>query len=247
MPKIRLDQYLVNNALAENLTQAHSLCLQGLVHDINKQLTKAGLMVDQARSDIKVKALKTHQYVARSALKLKAAIQTYNISIQDKICLDLGCSTGGFTEVLLEYGASKVYAVDVAYGELASKLRSNAKIVLLERTNARFLDHNLIPEMLDVLVCDVSFIGLQLALPPALKLLKNTGTLLTLIKPQFEVNKEQVPQGGIIRDHTVQQQVCNKISKWLADEQNFQVIGVMPSPILGAKGNQEYVLYAHKI
>ena len=246
MPKIRLDQYLLTNALAQSLSHAQSLCMQGLVHDQNKQLTKAGMMVDQNRLDIKVKHLKNHDYVARSALKLKAAMQEFSIIAQDKICADLGCRTGGFSEVLLEYGTQTIYAVDVAYGEFSSKLRNNEKIILLERTNVRFLNNALIPQMLDIIVCDLSFIGLKLALPASLELLKPGGILLTLIKPQFEVEKDQVGPKGIITDPALHSMVCADISSWLSQHYNFTIIGILPSPILGAKGNQEFILYAKK-
>jgi 23S rRNA (cytidine1920-2'-O)/16S rRNA (cytidine1409-2'-O)-methyltransferase len=246
MLKIRLDQYLLNNGLASSLSEAQSFCMQGLVHDANQKLSKAGMLVNEDKDDIKVKSLKSHNYVARSALKLKAAIEHYKIEVKDKICADLGCSTGGFTEVLLENDAKLIYAVDVAYGEFSSKLRNNTKVVLLERTNVKHLNRNLVPLELDIIVCDVSFIGLRSALPAAISLLKPQGIMVTLIKPQFELPKAKVEEGGIIRNPILHKEACDTVINWLEEEHNFQIIGLLPSPILGMKGNQEFVLYSIK-
>jgi 23S rRNA (cytidine1920-2'-O)/16S rRNA (cytidine1409-2'-O)-methyltransferase len=246
MPKIRLDQYLLQRGLAENIGQAQSFCVQGLVHDANQKLLKAGMLVNEDRTDIKLKTLKSHNYVARSALKLKAATNHYQIAIAGKICADIGCSTGGFTEVLLENDAKLVYAVDVAYGEFATKLRNDPRVILLERTNAKNLNSELIPATLDIIVCDVSFISLKSALPACLELLKAGGILVALVKPQFELPKNKVEEGGIIKDSALHKEACDAISNWLAHEKNFNILGILPSPILGVKGNQEFLLYATK-
>jgi 23S rRNA (cytidine1920-2'-O)/16S rRNA (cytidine1409-2'-O)-methyltransferase len=244
--KIRLDQYLVDLGLSCSIKEAQSLCMQGLVHDQSRQLQKAGMLIRQDRIDIKVKNPKGHDYVARSALKLKAAIVHFKIDVGQMICADLGCSTGGFTQVLLEYGAKFIYCVDVAYGEFSSKLRGNPKIALLEKTNVRHLSRDLIPEPLDVIVCDLSFIGLRTALPACLGLLKQGGILIALIKPQFELSQDKIPLGGIVIDAASHKEACDSVGSWLINKCNFEVIGTLPSPILGVKGNQEFVTFAIK-
>jgi 23S rRNA (cytidine1920-2'-O)/16S rRNA (cytidine1409-2'-O)-methyltransferase len=245
MKKIRLDQYLLNHNLVTSLSHGQSLCIQGLVHDDNTQLLKPGMLVASDRVDIKVKALKTHTYVARSALKLKGALEHFAIAVQDKICLDVGASTGGFTQVLLENQAQLVYAVDVAYGEFASILRTNPCVVLLERVNARHLQRSLVPLPVELVVCDVSFISLTKVLPAAIALMSDCASLVALIKPQFELPKELVGKGGIVRDAQAQEAICQKIASWL-QERNFQIHGILSSPLLGSKGNQEFLIYATK-
>lgn len=245
MSKVRLDHYLVAKGLASNLQEAASLCIRGLVHDSSSRFLKPGMQVSLNKSDIKVKQTKDHKYVARSALKLKDAISYYNIDIKDKICADLGCSTGGFTEVLVEEEARKVYAVDVASGFFAYDLRKNPKIILLEKTNVKHLNRDLISEDLDLICCDLSFIGLTNCLLTSLNLLKNSGELIALIKPQFELPKHLVEEGGIIRSPELHKQACDSVSEWL-QEQGFNIIGIKPCSQLGTKGNQEFLLYALK-
>lgn len=245
MKKIRLDQYLLEHNLADSLQHANSLCMQGLVHDDNKQLLKAGALVERNRVDIKVKSSKPHAYVARSALKLKAAIEHFQVAVQDKICLDIGASTGGFTQILLEKQAKLVYAVDVAYGEFSSILRAHPCVVLLERQNARYLNRLLVPLQIELVVCDVSFISLTTALPAAISLMSNNASIIALIKPQFELPKELVSKGGIVRDKDAQTAICQKIATWL-QERRLKVHGILPSPLLGSKGNQEFLIYAAK-
>jgi len=246
LSKVRLDHYLVEKGLASNLQEASSLCIRGLVHDSSSQLLKPGTQVNLSRSDIKVKQTKDHKYVARSALKLKDAINHYDIDIQDKTCADLGCSTGGFTQVLLEEGAQKVYAVDVASGFFAYSLRSNLKVILLEKTNVKHLSKSLISEDLDLMCCDLSFIGLTNCLLPSLSLLKNGGELIALIKPQFELPKHLVEEGGIIKNPLLHKQACDSVANWL-EEQDFNIAGIKPCSQLGTKGNQEFLLYAFKL
>ncbi|AVP88112.1 hemolysin A [Candidatus Phycorickettsia trachydisci] len=245
MSKVRLDHYLVENGLASNLQEAASLCIRGLVHDSSSQLLKPGMQVNLNRSDIKVKQVKNHKYVARSALKLKDAIECYDIDVKSKICADLGCSTGGFTQILLENGAYKIYAVDVASGFFAYSLRNNPKITLLEKTNVKHLSKSLIPEDLDLICCDLSFIGLTNCLAPSLSLLKSGGELIALIKPQFELPKHLVEEGGIIKDPMLHKQACDSVANWL-EGQGFNIVGIKPCSQLGMKGNQEFLLYAFK-
>ncbi len=244
--KVRLDQYLLNKGLVKSLKEAQSFCIQGLVHDGSNQLLKAGMLIKKDRVDIRIKRLKSHDYVARSALKLKYAISHFKIDINQMICADLGCSTGGFTQVLLECGAKFIYCVDVAYGEFSSKLRDNPKIALLEKTNVKHLSKDLIPQALDVIVCDLSFIGLSAALPASLELLKPDGMLIALIKPQFELPRNKVPLKGVVRDSAAHREACDHVNEWLVYRCNFEIIGTIPSPILGAKGNQEFISFAIK-
>jgi len=246
LSKIRLDHYLVERGLASNLQEAASLCIRGLVHDSSSKLLKPGMQIRLDKSDVKVKQTKDHKYVARSALKLKDAIDYYNIDVKGKICADLGCSTGGFTQVLLEEEAHKVYAVDVASGFFAYNLRSHPKIILLEKTNVKHLNKNIIPEDLDLVCCDLSFIGLTNCLSPSLSLLKNGGELVVLIKPQFELPKHLVEEGGIIKDPILHKQACDSVANWLG-RQGFNIVGIKPCSQLGTKGNQEFLLYAFKL
>ncbi|KAJ6644861.1 16S/23S rRNA (cytidine-2'-O)-methyltransferase TlyA [Pseudolycoriella hygida] len=241
MAKIRLDQYLVQTKLVDNVTLARSLIIQGKVY-INQQVnTKAGTQVTPTSCMVTIKYPK-HDYVSRGALKLLRALEHFQVNPQDLICLDIGSSTGGFTEVLLRKKAQKVFAVDVGYGELHYKLRNNPRVSLLERTNARYLTTQQITSPPDLIVCDASFISLTTILPASLKLGSEKCKLIALIKPQFEVTKEEVGNGGIVRDPLLHHRVCNHIKQWLEDY-NFYVYGIIPSPILGTKGNQEFLIY----
>ncbi len=162
------------------------------------------------------------------------------------VALDVGASTGGFSDVLLQWGATKVYAVDVGHGQLDWRLRNDPKVVVLERTNARYLTRDLIPEPVDLVVCDASFISLKLVLPSALQLTHAGACLLALIKPQFEVGKGQVGKGGVVRDPALHAEVCSDIARWLAEEQGWHVLGITESPITGPKGNREFLIAARR-
>lgn len=242
--KKRLDIFLVESGLAPNINIARSLIMQGLVHTENKQLLKAGIIVNE-NAVVKVKNKKGHHYVSRGALKLKDALEKFDISVDGKICLDIGCSTGGFTEVLLEYGAKTVYAVDVAYGEMHPKLRDNPDVILHERLNARYITKDHIPIEIDIIVCDASFISLKTVLPSSFLLAKKDFELIALIKPQFEAPKQDVGEKGIITDARVHEKICDDIKSWL-DYNCFYVVNIIPSPILGMKGNKEFLVYAKK-
>jgi len=245
--KIRLDEYLVKKGLADNIKEASSLCIQGLVHDASKKLLKPGAQINSKNAlEVKVKKNKLHNYVSRSALKLKQAIKRFDIQIQNKVCSDLGCSTGGFTQILLEEGASLVYCVDVGYGILAQKLRNHTKVVLLERTNVRFLDNVKIPLDLDIMCADLSFIGLGNALRNPLHLLKKGGSLIALIKPQFELPKHLVGEKGIVKNPLLHKKACDDVIEGFVNEHNLKIIGIIPCDCLGTKGNQEFLLYAIK-
>ena len=183
-------------------------------------------------------------YVSRGGLKLAAALGAFNIDVTGQVALDVGASTGGFTDCLLQHGAARVYCVDVGYGQLAWRLRQDPRVIVLERTNIRYLPREAIPEEVDLAVADVSFISLKLVLPQILQFLRPDGLIIALVKPQFEVGKGQVGKGGVVRDPQQQQQVVAEIQEF-AQGLGLAAEGVIPSPILGPKGNQEYLLYLH--
>jgi 23S rRNA (cytidine1920-2'-O)/16S rRNA (cytidine1409-2'-O)-methyltransferase len=189
---------------------------------------------------------KPHPWVSRGGVKLAHALEHFGIDPAGRICLDVGASTGGFTEVLLAKGAAKVYAVDVGHGQLDWKLREDERVVVLERTNARHLTREHVPDPIDLVVCDASFIGLRTVLPAPLALTKPAAALVALIKPQFEAGPEKVGKGGIVRDESVRAEVCETISTWLAAQPDWHVLGIAPSPIEGADGNKEFLIAARK-
>lgn len=240
--KLRLDEYLVKKSLASNLNIARSIIMQGLVHDSNKLLDKPGLSV-HINDEIFIKARKTHEFVSRAALKLKKGIEEFQVSIKDKTCLDLGCGAGGFTQILLQYGAKKVFAVDVAYGELAWDIRNNPKVEVLERVNARYLTEQQITSKLDIIVCDVSFISLKMVMAKAFEFTSKNCQIISLIKPQFEAARNQVGAKGIIKDDQVHQAICQEIKSWF-EENNCKIHKIIDSPILGTKGNKEFLIHA---
>jgi len=185
----------------------------------------------------------THPYVSRGGLKLEKALDHFGIPVEGCTALDVGASTGGFTDCLLQRGAAKVYAVDAGTNQLAWKLRSDPRVVSMEKTNIREFTP---PEAVDVIVCDVSFIGLRTALPRALEAAKPGAHLVALIKPQFEVGKGRVGKGGIVREPELQKEVCDTISAWLAEQPGWHVLGVIDSPITGAEGNKEFLVSARR-
>lgn len=195
-------------------------------------------------AELSVAALPETRYVSRAALKLARALDHFRIAPEGKVALDLGASTGGFTQVLLEQGAARVYAVDVGHGQLAAPLLNDGRVVSLEGTHAKELGPVLVPEAPQLLVCDVSFISLTKALPPALGLAAPGAELLALIKPQFEVGRAHVGKGGIVRDRLAQEGTCPRIADWLEREQGWQVLGLTESPIKGGDGNREFLIAA---
>ena len=238
----RLDLLLVGRGLAESRARAQALIMAGLVFSGDRRLDKAGMLIDQ-NTVLAVKG-RDHPWVSRGGVKLAHALDRFGIDPAGLVCLDLGASTGGFTDVLLTRGAARVYAVDVGRGQLAWKLRGDPRVILLERVNARDLTSALVPEQIDLVVCDVSFISLRLALPPALALAAPGARLLALIKPQFEVGRDQVGKGGIVRDPGARRAVCEHIAAWVAARPGWRVSGLIESPIAGAEGNLEYLLAA---
>ena len=218
--------------------------MAGLVYSGEKKLDKAGL---ETNDDMEISIRGSeHPWVSRGGMKLAHALEEFKLDVAGFVAMDVGASTGGFTDVLLQAGAAKVYAVDVGHGQLDSKLRDDARVVVMEKTNARHLTAEMVGEPLDLVVCDASFISLKKVLPPALALTKTHATLVTLIKPQFEVGKVEVSRGkGVIRDAKLHKAVSDDISAWIKNE-GWQVRGIATSPITGPKGNVEFLLVAVK-
>jgi 23S rRNA (cytidine1920-2'-O)/16S rRNA (cytidine1409-2'-O)-methyltransferase len=240
----RLDALLVERGLAETRSKAQALIMAGLVWSGERRLDKPGLQLPEG-TPIDVKG-RDHPWVSRGGLKLVHALDHFTIDPAGLVALDVGASTGGFTDVLLSRGTSRVYAVDVGYGQLAAKLRDDPRVVLLERVNARHLTKAEVPDPIDLIVCDASFIGLETVLPAALALAAESARLVALIKPQFEVGKGRVGKGGVVRDPALRREVCDRIVAWLDQQPGWHVEGLTESPILGADGNQEFLVYARK-
>lgn len=218
--------------------------MAGLVYLGEQKLDKAGQQVAED-AHITVRG-KEHPWVSRGGMKLAHACEVFPLSLANAIAMDVGSSTGGFTQVLLHHRAQKVYAVDVGTGQLDPKLRGDARVVVMEQTNARHLTREMVPDTLDVVVCDASFISLKKVLPAALALAKTEAQLVALIKPQFEVGKAEVSRGkGVITNPDLHQAVCNDIANWL-DAEGWSVKGRSTSPITGPKGNKEFLIYAIK-
>jgi len=236
MPKIRLDQLLFQIGLCESREQARRLIMSGAVLVGGEPATKPGHKYPE---DVRVRVKEKLRFVSRGGYKLEAALNHFNIDPTGWICADLGASTGGFTDVLLQRGATKVYAVDVGYGQLHWKLRQDQRVVVMERTNARYLQK--LPDLVQLVSIDASFISLRLLLGPARQLLAPNGQIVSLIKPQFEAGKEQVGKGGVVRDVNVKRQVLDDIVTW-CELHEMSPQGLIPSPILGPKGNQEFLL-----
>jgi 23S rRNA (cytidine1920-2'-O)/16S rRNA (cytidine1409-2'-O)-methyltransferase len=244
MAKLRLDQLLVDRGLAESRSKAQALIMAGLVYSGERKLDKAGMTLAE---DIALEMRgQDHPWVSRGGLKLAKAIETFRIDPAGLIACDVGSSTGGFTDVLLTHGAAKVYSVDVGHGQLAWKLRTDPRVVVLEKTNARHLTPEIIPEPLDMVVCDASFIGLETVLPAAMALTAPKAWLAALIKPQFEVGKGRVGKGGVVREPELHAEVCERIHSWLAAQPGWTVLGIVESPIKGPEGNIEFLIVGRK-
>ena len=241
--KIRLDRLLVERGLAESGAKAQALVLAGRVFRGEERLDKPGLLL-AADCALAVRAVEEH--VSRGAHKLIAGLDAFAIDPTGLVCLDVGASTGGFTDVLLRRGAVRVYAVDVGYGQLDAKLRADPRVVVLERTNARHLTVEQVPDPIDLVVCDASFISLRTVLPAPLALAKPEAALVALIKPQFEVGKGRVGKGGVVRDPDLHDEVCRTIADWLASLPGWSVSGIVPSPLLGPAGNREFLIGARR-
>ena len=245
MPKLqkrRLDQLLVERGLVETRSRAQALIMSGLVYNNSKRLDKAGTQFpENIELDLKGR---DHPWVSRGGLKLEHALEYFQIDVKDLVCLDIGASTGGFSDVLLSKEASKVYAVDVGHGQLAWKIRNDEKVVVIERFNARYITNKVVPDPINFICCDTSFIGLRTVLPAPMKLAKAGARLVALIKPQFEVARGQVGKKGVVTDPELHNEVCKRVSDWILGLNNWQVIGIEKSPITGPEGNIEFLIAA---
>jgi 23S rRNA (cytidine1920-2'-O)/16S rRNA (cytidine1409-2'-O)-methyltransferase len=230
--------------VAESRAKAQALVLAGQVFSGERRLDKPGQAV-AADTPLELRG-GSSPYVSRGGVKLAHGLDHFGIDPAGMAALDVGASTGGFSDVLLQRGASRVYAVDVGHGQLDWRLRNDPRVVVLERTNARHLSRDLISEPIDLVVCDASFISLELVLPAALRLARPGASLVALIKPQFEVGKGQVGKGGVVRDPALHEEVCAEIVRWLGEMQDWHVQGVTQSPITGPKGNREFLIAGRK-
>jgi len=241
--KVRLDRLLLDRGLVESRQKARAVILQGNVIVDGNVTVKAGTPV---RRDALIEILSSMPYVSRGGLKLKAALKGFNIDVRGKVAMDIGASTGGFTDCLLQHGVKRVYAIDVGYGQLDWRLRNDRRVILLERTNIRYLDREAIPEEVDLITIDVSFISLLKVIPKAMEFLSPRGEIIALIKPQFELQKKDVGKGGIVRDESKRLEAIERVRKG-ARQWNLEVRDVLESPIRGSKGNVEYFIYLNSL
>ena len=242
--KRRADQLLVERGLAESRARAQALILAGLVSAAGRRIDKPGEQL-AADSGLVLKR-RDHPWVSRGGVKLAHALSHFQIVVEGRVALDVGASTGGFTEVLLSQGAERVYAVDVGHGQLAWKLRQDPRVVTRERMNARHLTRADIPDPVGMITCDASFIGLTTVLPAPLALAAERAELVALVKPQFEAGREHVGKGGVVRDPEVHHEVCERAASWIGGQPGWAVVGIIESPIRGPEGNREFLLYARR-
>lgn len=242
---MRADLLLVERGLAPSRARAQALIMAGKVYSGTKRIDKPGQsLAEDAALTLKGE---DHPWVSRGGLKLVHGLDHFGIDPKGCTALDIGASTGGFTDVLLSRDAAKVYAVDVGHGQFDWKLRNDARVILLERTNARYLSAEHIPEPVDLIVCDASFIGLETILPAPMALAAPGASLIALIKPQFEVGKGVVGKGGVVRDSALHEQVCERIAAWMGEQPGWSVVGITPSPITGPQGNVEFLICAQHV
>jgi len=238
----RADQLLLDRGLVESRARAQALILAGKVFSGERRVAKAGdLLADVAPLEVRGQ---DHPWVSRGGVKLEHALQHFALSPAGRVCLDVGASTGGFTDVLLAHGATRVHAVDVGHGQLAWKLRTDPRVVVHEKTNARYLDAAAVPDPIEALVCDASFIGLATLLPAPLALCVPGAWAVALIKPQFEAGPEAVGRKGVVRDPAVHEAVCARIRTWWSGLPGWHVLDITESPITGPEGNHEFLIAA---
>lgn len=242
--KIRADVALVDRGLVESRAKAQALIMAGVVFSGETKILKAGQQIKDGQP-LEVRG-KEHDWVSRGGLKLEKGLKSFDVNPDGLTAIDVGASTGGFTDVLLSGGAAKVFAVDVGHGQLAWKLRQDDRVVVMEKTNARYLTAGDIPDPIDLVVCDASFISLKTVLPAAMALVKPGGRMIALIKPQFEVGRENVGKGGVVRDPALHQAVCTDMQAWLNEQEGWTACGLTESPIKGPEGNIEFLLYGEK-
>ena len=241
MSKTRADQLLVDRGLAESRSRAQALILAGLVFAGERKVEKAGQPLAED-TPLEVRG-KDHPWVSRGGIKLAHGLDHFGWDVTNAVALDVGSSTGGFTDVLLQRGAAKVFAVDVGTNQLAWKLRQDPRVVVHEKTNARYLTDAVVTEPVDLIVCDASFISLAKVLDTALGFAKPSGRLLALIKPQFEAERPEIGKGGVVRDPAVHARVCDAVAEWLGGR-GWRVEGIVESPITGPEGNVEFLIGA---
>ena len=239
MKKLRADTLLFENGFVKSRQEAQRRILAGEVWVGDKRVDKAGTRLD-AETELRLTG-HSLPFVGRGGLKLQAALQAFHVDVTRRVAVDIGASTGGFTDCLLQGGAQRVYAVDVGYGQLDWKIRQDARVVVLERTNARYLTREILPVAPDVAVMDVSFISVKKVLPALVPLMQKTARLIILVKPQVEVGKNEIGRGGIIRDPEKHQRVIDDITAFCRTL-SLKNGGCIPSPVLGAKGNREFLL-----
>jgi 23S rRNA (cytidine1920-2'-O)/16S rRNA (cytidine1409-2'-O)-methyltransferase len=242
-PRGRADQLLCERGLAESRTRAQALIMAGTVYSGERKIAKAGEML-AADAPLEVRG-RDHPWVSRGGIKLAHALEHFGLDVNGAVCLDIGASTGGFTDVLLHHGASRVHAVDVGTNQLAWKLRQDPRVIVHERTNARALSRSDVPEEIDVLVCDASFIGLAKVLDRALDFARPGALLVALVKPQFEAGRAEVGKGGVVRDEQVHARVVADAAAFIRGR-GWEIIGTTPSPITGPEGNVEFLLVARR-
>ncbi|HVV64873.1 MAG TPA: TlyA family RNA methyltransferase [Rhizomicrobium sp.] len=242
-PSSRADVFLVEHGYAKSRAEAQEAIETGCVYSGGKRIAKASQRLNESAQ---ISYARAHPFVSRGALKLAAALDRFGLSPRGLICLDLGASTGGFSEVLLMHGATRIYAVDVGRGQLDPKIANDPRIVAREGVNVRNLSRNQIGEAPQAVVADVSFISLKLALPPALELAAPGAWLIALVKPQFEVGRRRVGKGGVVRDAAAQDAALTDIAAWLASNKAWSAIGTMESPVKGGDGNREFFIAARK-
>ena len=240
--KARVDQALVERGFFESRERAQRAIMAGEVRMGDRVFTKAAELIEV---DAPISIAQPPQFASRGALKLDGALDFFGVDVQGKVALDIGASTGGFTDCLLQRGAAKIFAIDVGHGQLAWKLRNDPRVMVMEKLNARFLSREQIPTLVDLCVIDVSFISLTLILPRAFELITQDGMVLALIKPQFELEREDVGRGGIVREPALHEKAQQKIVKFV-EESNYRVVGLAPSTITGTDGNQEFFICIRK-
>jgi 23S rRNA (cytidine1920-2'-O)/16S rRNA (cytidine1409-2'-O)-methyltransferase len=243
MAKQRADQLLVDRGLAESRARAQALILAGLVFSGERKIDKAGqTLPDDAALEVRGRE---HPWVSRGGIKLAHALDHFGWDVTGAVALDVGSSTGGFTDVLLQRGAAKVFAIDVGTNQLAWKLRQDPRVVVHEQTNARYLTGEIVTEPIDIIVCDASFIALAKVLDTALEFAKPGGRLVALVKPQFEAERGEIGKGGVVREPAVHQRVSEAAQAWV-ESRGWRVAGLVESPITGPEGNREFLLAAQR-
>ena len=243
--KKRADLLLVEKKIVETRTKAQAMIMAGQIFINGKKVLKSG---ELHNSDISIVSKSLHpEWVSRGALKLLHAFEYFKIDVTGFKCLDIGASTGGFTEVLLSKKVKKIYSVDVGTNQLHEKLKNNPKVINIPKTNAKYLTKDIIPDLVNIIVCDVSFISMKKVIEPSLIFLeKNSGVILALIKPQFESEKKEIKKGGIIIDHNIHERICKDYKEWFTLKCKMKVLGITPSPIKGPKGNIEFLICAKR-